>query len=118
MGATIDYLDALFKEHRKPELEFNGTCHDCEASVRILLTNDEEGNIQVEGGSLYKINGFEKPFLRCDNCFTKDPALRNYQPCEVYTRVVGYLRPVQQFNIGKKEEYKARRTFNMERQAL
>lgn len=25
--------------------------------------------------------------------------------CEVYTRVVGYLRPVQNFNKGKKEEY-------------
>lgn len=29
-------------------------------------------------------------------------------PAEVYTRVVGYLRPVQNFNKGKKEEYKDR----------
>jgi hypothetical protein len=114
MGATIDYIEELFEEYQKPELEFNGTCHDCKVTVKILVTSGEEGNLNVEGGSLYKINGIEKPFLRCDCCFGKDPALRDYQPCEVYTRVVGYLRPVQQFNIGKKEEFKARKTFNVE----
>ncbi len=31
--------------------------------------------------------------------------------CEVYTRVVGYLRPVQQWNEGKQEEFKDRSTF-------
>ncbi|MCK5731864.1 MAG: ribonucleoside triphosphate reductase [Tenericutes bacterium] len=30
------------------------------------------------------------------------------KPAEVYTRVVGYLRPVQNFNKGKKQEYKDR----------
>lgn len=30
---------------------------------------------------------------------------------EVYTRVVGYLRPVQNFNKGKKEEYKIRKKY-------
>ena len=33
------------------------------------------------------------------------------QPCEVYTRIVGYLRPVQQWNPGKKEEFKWRREY-------
>jgi len=31
--------------------------------------------------------------------------------CEVYSRVVGYLRPVIQWNIGKQEEFKDRKTF-------
>jgi len=31
--------------------------------------------------------------------------------CEVYSRVVGYLRPVSQWNAGKQEEYKLRDTF-------
>jgi ribonucleoside-triphosphate reductase len=31
------------------------------------------------------------------------------QPCEVYSRVVGYLRPVKQWNKGKKEEFKDRK---------
>jgi len=33
------------------------------------------------------------------------------QSCEVYSRVVGYLRPVQQWNKGKKAEYKQRMPF-------
>ena len=33
------------------------------------------------------------------------------QPCEVWTRVMGYLRPVSEFNKGKKSEFYARRYF-------
>lgn len=32
-------------------------------------------------------------------------------PCEVYSRIVGYLRPVQNWNVGKKEEFKDRKPF-------
>jgi ribonucleoside-triphosphate reductase len=31
--------------------------------------------------------------------------------CEVYSRVVGYFRPVQQWNEGKREEFKQRRGY-------
>jgi len=34
-------------------------------------------------------------------------------PCEVYSRVVGYLRPVQQWNDGKQSEYASRKTFKV-----
>ncbi len=34
--------------------------------------------------------------------------------CEVYSRVVGYIRPVKQWNEGKKEEFKLRKTFSFE----
>lgn len=33
------------------------------------------------------------------------------QPCEVWTRVMGYHRPVASFNIGKKGEHYERRFF-------
>lgn len=33
------------------------------------------------------------------------------QPCEVWTRVMGYHRPVESFNIGKKAEHLQRRFF-------
>lgn len=33
---------------------------------------------------------------------------------EVYSRVVGYLRPVEQWNRGKQEEYRDRRAFRPE----
>ena len=31
--------------------------------------------------------------------------------CEVYARVCGYLRPLQNWNEGKQEEFKDRKTF-------
>ena len=34
--------------------------------------------------------------------------------CEVYSRVVGYLRPVQGWNKGKKEEYAMRKVYDVE----
>ena len=33
--------------------------------------------------------------------------------CEVYSRVVGYLRPVSQWNDGKQEEFKIRKVASM-----
>jgi len=35
------------------------------------------------------------------------------QKVEVYSRVVGYLRPVSQYNKGKQEEFKKRKMFNL-----
>ena len=35
----------------------------------------------------------------------------NRQECEVWTRVMGYFRPVSSFNIGKKGEHKERMFF-------
>lgn len=35
------------------------------------------------------------------------------QPCEVYSRVCGYFRPVSNWNKGKKEEFKERRAFKV-----
>lgn len=33
-------------------------------------------------------------------------------PCEVYSRIVGYLRPVQAWNKGKQQEFTERVTFD------
>ncbi len=33
------------------------------------------------------------------------------EQCEVYSRIVGYIRPVNQWNKGKREEFKLRKTF-------
>lgn len=34
------------------------------------------------------------------------------QPCEVYSRVVGYIRPVDQWNPGKQAEFSDRLAFD------
>jgi ribonucleoside-triphosphate reductase len=42
----------------------------------------------------------------------QDTCPRCDEPCEVYSRVVGYLRPVKQWNKGKQAEFNSRRVFN------
>ncbi len=39
------------------------------------------------------------------------------QPCEVYSRVVGYIRPVQQWHPGKQEEYRERLVYKVKERA-
>ena len=34
-------------------------------------------------------------------------------PCEVYSRVVGYFRPTSNWNQGKQQEFKERKTVNL-----
>ena len=40
----------------------------------------------------------------CPKCIIK-------QPCEVYSRIVGYIRPVQQWHKGKQQEFGERKVF-------
>ena len=40
--------------------------------------------------------------------------MRKTIPCEVYSRVVGYYRPVHDWNDGKRQEFKERVTFSEE----
>ena len=51
--------------------------------------------------------------LMKDNELKVETRLRDEerQPCEVWTRVMGYHRPVASFNIGKKGEFRERNFF-------
>ncbi len=49
--------------------------------------------------------------FECPQCTIK-------QPCEVYSRVVGYLRPVKQWNFGKQQEFKERKEFKIRKLEL
>lgn len=53
----------------------------------------------------------EGEHFKCPKCTIE-------QPCEVYTRVVGYLRPVGQFNLGKQQEYKDRKEYKVKKETL
>ena len=35
-------------------------------------------------------------------------------PCEIYSRVCGYYRPIKNWNAGKKQEFKDRRNFSID----
>lgn len=73
-------------------------CWDCKKK----LTEGEEFLV-------YKVG--KKDFIKCKKCHKKDNFLRNFQPCEVYSRIVGYIRPIEQWNKGKKSEWKDRKPF-------
>lgn len=94
----------IFKKE-KEALE-NGVCYDCGKELTI---NDG----QIEDGALliYEDGNDKIAILKCDKCYKEDPSLKNYKKCEVYSRIVGYLRPVQDWNKGKSQEYKERKTF-------
>ena len=34
-------------------------------------------------------------------------------PCEVYSRIVGYLRPLKNWNVAKKQEFRDRKTYDV-----
>jgi len=51
--------------------------------------------------------------VKCDTCYQKNPSLTDFKECEVYSRIVGYLRPQKQWNPGKQQEFRERKTFKV-----
>lgn len=97
-------------------LEWSGICSDCGVRVVVVAKLTLSG-IKISGGALYEPHQDEF-HIKCESCHEKQPELTNYQPCEVYSRVVGYLRPVSQWNDGKQSEYRDRKTFEEVSQCL
>ncbi len=83
-------------------------CWDCKKEIKINNGKIENGKMLIYEEGNKKIIVF-----KCLNCFAKSQELRNYQPCEVYSRVVGYLRPVGQWNKGKQQEFKEKKEFKI-----
>lgn len=85
-------------------------CHDCGKEIKIE-------NKELKNGVLllYKENDKNIEIFKCNECFKKNPALTNYKKCEVYSRVVGYLRPVQQWNAGKIQEFGERKEYKFKK---
>ena len=79
-------------------------CHDCSKN----LQHNEEYMPYKVGKEVY---------VNCKDCYQKDSVLRNFKETEVYSRVVGYIRPVKQWNKGKREEYGDRKEFVVEQAA-
>ncbi|MHC1627572.1 MAG: anaerobic ribonucleoside-triphosphate reductase [Candidatus Nezhaarchaeales archaeon] len=46
-------------------------------------------------------------------CHTCKESLVKLQPCEVYSRCVGYLRPISGWNEGKRAEFRKRKTYQI-----
>lgn len=98
------------------EVAFEGTCHDCGTKVCVVCFMNDSDDVVAEGGAIYnpKLSMDPHIFLKCDSCFNTDKTLRKFMSCEVYSRVVGYLRPINQWNKGKKEEFEMRKEFKVD----
>jgi ribonucleoside-triphosphate reductase len=67
-------------------------CHDC---GKALERGAEYMPYEVEGVAIAK----------CRACYEAKPELADFRKTEVYSRVVGYIRPVEQWNKGKRQEF-------------
>jgi len=83
-------------------------CHDCNKKAEIEKEEAKNGFFLTYEDGNQKINVF-----KCTECFEKNKSLTNFKKCEVYSRVVGYIRPVQQWHRGKRQEYGEREEFKM-----
>ena len=117
---TSDIFEAL-KLQDEIQCQYNG------GTVLHLFLGEKISDIQTIKSAIKRIfENFKLPYITftptfsicpnhgyiagehfyCPQCTVK-------QPCEVYSRIVGYLRPVQQWNEGKQEEFKDRKEFKM-----
>ncbi len=87
------------------EKEFN--CHDCNKSLKVENQEILNGKVLI-----YDNQGEKIQIMKCNECYDKDKSLSNFQECEVYSRIVGYIRPVKQWNVGKQQEYQERKKYD------
>lgn len=84
----------------------------CRTLVRRALTNFRLPYITITPTfSICPVHGYlAGEHHTCPKCAASRPNAAP-QACEVWTRVMGYFRPVSSFNIGKKGEYAERVMF-------
>jgi len=117
---TDDALEAL-------KLQDEITCKYTGGSVLHLFLGEKISDIETVKKLIKKVfENFNLPYITLTPTFSICPT-HGYlsgehwtcpkctieQPCEVYSRVVGFYRPVQQYNVGKQQEYRERKTFKV-----
>jgi len=120
----VNYTDDIFgalKLQDEPQCRYSG------GTVLHLFLGERVSDIQTVKNLIKRIfEKFHLPYITITPTFSICP-VHGYifgehfycpqctikQPCEVYSRVVGYLRPVSQWNTGKQEEFKERKEFKI-----
>lgn len=113
VGFTDDIFETL-------DLQDELQCKYTGGTVLHLYLGEQIKDIEVAKSLLKKaFNNYRLPYLSLTPTFSVCPN-HGYingevfscpecgEPTEVWSRVVGYLRPVQNFNKGKRQEYKER----------
>ena len=107
----------LFDKH-KEELE---TVFGNKGSFCVWMGNNEKNlpfGYKIEDIIALRSKSVKKTCPECggvlvkkEDHFTCGKCKRIFRPCEIYSRVVGYIRPVEQWHDGKQTEFKDRHTF-------
>ena len=119
---TDDIFEALELQDRL-QVKYTG------GTVQHLFLGEEVADIEVVKNVIKKVsNAFKLPYFTLTPTFSVCPShgyiSGEHKTCktcnavtEVYSRVVGYLRPVGQWNKGKQTEFCMRKTFNISKVA-
>ncbi|MFA5232750.1 MAG: ribonucleoside triphosphate reductase [Candidatus Paceibacterota bacterium] len=120
----VNYTDDIFEEMK---LQDDLQCKYTGGTVEHLFLGEEVSDIETVKNLIKKVFGkYHLPYITLTPTFSVCPT-HGYisgnhfycpkctieQPCEVYSRVVGYLRPVSQWNEGKQQEFKERKEFSI-----
>lgn len=117
VDVTSDLFDALDMQNSIQKLYTGGTVFHafigeaiddaevCKKLIRKIASNYEIPYFTISPTfSICRLHGYIKgEHFSCPNCS---------EETEVYSRIVGYYRPVQNWNAGKKSEYAMRKLFN------
>ncbi len=119
----VDYTDDLFETLMlQDELQAKYTG----GTVQHLFLGEMVDDTAAVKALVWKVaHAFKLPYFTLTPTFSVCPAhgyLRGEQPecpecrqeTEVYSRIVGYLRPLKQWNDGKQAEFRLRRTITWE----
>ncbi len=115
---TNDLFEVLELQHEIQALYTGGTVQHMFVGERITDTSALKEFIK-KAFTNYKLPymSITPTFSVCPSCGYQNGEVKTCptcgQTCEVYSRVVGYLRPVSQWNEGKQEEYKIRKAVNI-----
>jgi hypothetical protein len=107
MSKTLEFIKGLLKESQVNCIEVKGKCQKCKCAVELLVFAGED-EISGNGGIIVGDSYGSKPQFKCTKCLGEDNGMISPTKCEVFTRVCGYLRPVDNFNKGKKAEFRER----------
>jgi len=116
MSKTTEFIDNLFKQSSSPCLELKGKCQKCKTEVVLVIFQKDKENIEGNGGIIISDQFNAKPEFKCLKCLEEDNNMISPTKTEVFSRVCGYLRPIQSYNLGKKEEFRMRKNFDIKKE--
>jgi len=119
VGFTDDPFEALRLQEELQSLYNSGTVFHLFVGESFPAPSEVISKLIKIIATNYKIPTFTytPTFSICPNCGLLHGEYYKCPKCnsntEVYSRVVGYLRPVSQFNKGKQEEFEDRKTYKI-----